>query len=88
MQTVYVFDTVSLGLLAAPGAQTGLRLGFGFWGTVFAGVVSGVDGPAGTDVALLTGALAAVAVRVGSRVAGLALPVPRTPDGEHHRPGG
>ena len=123
-RTLYLFDTVSLGLFAALGARTGLDLGFGFWGTVFAGAVSGVgggiirdvlsgevpgvlyrsgdfyasaaaagaavvwalDGPTGTDVALLAGALVAVTVRVGSRVAGLALPVPRTPDGEVHPP--
>ena len=123
-RTLYVFDTVSLGLFAALGAQTGLGLGFGFWGTVFAGAVSGVgggiirdvlsgevpgvlyrsgdfyasaaaagaavvwalEGPVGTDVALLAGALLTVAVRVGSRLAGMELPVPRTPDGESHPP--
>lgn len=121
-RTLYLFDTVSLGLFAALGAQTGLDLGFGFWGTVFAGAVSGVgggiirdvlsgevpgvlyrsgdfyasaaaagaatvfalQGPLGTDGALLAGALAAVTIRVGSRLAGLALPVPRTPGGEVH----
>lgn len=114
-RTLYVFDTVSLGLFAALGAQTGLELGFGLWGTVFAGAVSGVGGgiirdvlsgevpgvlyrsgdfyasaaaagaiavfalagPAGTNVALLAGTLVTVAVRVGSRLAGLRLPVPR-----------
>ena len=123
-RTLYVFDTISLGLFAALGAQTGIELGFGFWGTVFAGAVSGVGGgiirdvlsgevpgvlyrsgdfyasaaaagaglvwalhgPVGTDVALLAGAATTVAVRVGSRLAGLALPVPRSADGEVHPP--
>lgn len=116
-RTLYVFDTVSLGLFAALGAQTGLVLGFGFWGTVFAGAVSGVGGgiirdvlsgeipgvlyrsgdfyasaaaggaatvflverPAGTDVALLVGTVVTIGIRVGSRLAGLTLPVPRQP---------
>ena len=114
-RTLYVFDTASLGLFAALGAETGLGLGFGFWGTVFAGAVSGVGGgivrdvlcgevpgvlyrsgdfyasaagvgagtvylvagPLGTEAALLVGTLVVVAVRVGSRLAGLRLPVPR-----------
>lgn len=114
-RTLYVFDTASLGLFAALGAQTGLELGFGLWGTVFAGAVSGVGGgiirdvlsgevpgvlyrsgdfyasaaaagaivvfalagPVGTNAALLTGTLVTVAVRVGSRLGGLRLPVPR-----------
>lgn len=122
---LYLFDTISLGLFAALGAQTGLALGFGLWGTVFAGAVSGVGGGiirdvlsgevpgvlyrsgdfyasaaaagAGSvyglarlvdpDLALVVGALVTVAVRVGSRVAGMTLPVPRTPDGEVHPPG-
>lgn len=121
-RTLYLFDTISLGLFAALGAQTGLELGFGLWGTVFAGAVSGVGGgiirdvlsgevpgvlyrsgdfyasaaAAGaasvyglaqvvdSDLALLAGALVAVTVRVGSRVAGMTLPVPRTSDGEAH----
>lgn len=115
-RTLYLFDTISLALFAALGAQTGIDLGFGFWGTVFAGAVSGVGGgvirdvlsgevpgvlyrsgdfyasaaaagaaavwalagPAGTEVALLAGALLAVGVRAGSRLAGMSLPVPRT----------
>lgn len=123
-RTLYLFDTISLGLFAALGAQTGLELGFGLWGTVFAGAVSGTGGGiirdvlsgevpgvlyrsgdfyasaaaagAGSvyglaqvvdpDLALLAGALVAVTVRVGSRLAGMTLPVPRTPDGEVHPP--
>lgn len=123
-RTLYLFDTISLGLFAALGAQTGLELGFGLWGTVFAGAVSGVGGgiirdvlsgevpgvlyrsgdfyasaaAAGagsvyglaqvmdSDLALLAGALVAVTVRVGSRVAGMTLPVPRTAGGEVHPP--
>lgn len=123
-RTLYVFDTISLGLFAALGAQTGLDLGFGLWGTVFAGAVSGVGGgiirdvlsgevpgvlyrsgdfyasaaAAGAasvyglsqvvdaDLALVAGALVTAAVRVGSRLAGMTLPVPRTPEGETHPP--
>jgi len=118
-RTLYVFDTASLGLFAVLGAETGVALGFGFWGTVFAGTVSGVgggivrdvlcgevpgvlyrsgdfyasaagfgagavhllSGPLGTDAALLVGTLLVVAVRVGSRLAGLRLPVPRPSGG-------
>lgn len=116
-RTLYAFDTVSLGIFAALGAQTGLELGFGFWGTVFAGAVSGVGGgiirdvlsgevpgvlyrsgdfyasaaAAGaatvfaldllvsTEIAMLGGAATAITIRIGSRVAGVRLPVPRTP---------
>ncbi len=110
----YVLDTAGLGVFAALGAERGLSVGFGFWGTVFAGVLSGVGGGVIRDVlsgeipgilyrsgdfyasAAAVGAavgslviprwdaaglaLAAgvtIAVRVGSRVAGLELPVPR-----------
>lgn len=123
-RTLYLFDTLSLGLFAALGAQTGLALGFGFWGTVFAGAVSGVGGGiirdvlsgevpgvlyrsgdfyasaaaagaaavfgidrlASTDLAVVLGTLVTVAIRAGSRVAGLTLPVPRTVEGEVHPP--
>jgi uncharacterized membrane protein YeiH len=114
-RTLYVFDTISLGLFAALGAERGIEVGFGFWGTVFAGAVSGVGGgiirdlltgqvpgvlyrsgdwyataaavgaatcflaqPLGTDLALVAAASVAIAVRVGSRLVGLELPVPRT----------
>jgi uncharacterized membrane protein YeiH len=114
-RTLYAADTISLGLFAALGAERGIEVGFGFWGTVFAGAVSGVGGGVirdllsgevpgvlyrsgdlyasaaavgaaslyllhGTEptVALLVGAALTIAVRVGSRLAGLQLPVPRT----------
>jgi uncharacterized membrane protein YeiH len=114
-RTLYAFDTISLGLFAALGAERGIEVGFGFWGTVFAGAISGVGGGVIRDVlsgevpgvmyrsgdlyasaaaigaaglyllhgveptaALLIGAGLAIAIRVGSRLAGLRLPVPRT----------
>lgn len=114
-RTLYAFDTISLGLFAALGAERGIEVGFGFWGTVFAGAVSGIGGGVIRDVlsgevpgvmyrsgdlyasaaatgaaslyllhgveptvALLTGAGLTIAIRVGSRLAGLRLPVPRT----------
>lgn len=114
-RTLAMFDLVGLGVFAALGAEAGLGFGFGLWGTVFAGTVSGVgggivrdvlcgevpgvlyrsgdfyasaasvgagtvylvSGPLGTDAALLIGTLVVVAVRVGSNVVGLRLPVPR-----------
>lgn len=113
---LYVADTAALALFAGLGAQAGLSVGFGFWGVVFAGTVSGVGGgiirdllsgevpgvlyrsgdfyasaaaagaattyllhPVGSDVALVVGALVVVVMRVGSRLAGLRLPVGRTP---------
>jgi uncharacterized membrane protein YeiH len=112
---LYGFDTVSLGLFAALGAERGLQIGFGLWGVVFAGAISGVGGGIIRDVlsgeipgvmyrsgdfyasaavagalttfalhgvaptaAVIAGAVVAVAVRVGSRLAGLRLPVPRS----------
>jgi uncharacterized membrane protein YeiH len=115
-RTLYVFDTASLAIFAALGAQSGLSVGFGFWGTVFAGAISGVGGGIIRDVlsgeipsvlyrsgdfyasaaaiaaattyllhalsptvAVLVGGAVAVAIRVGSRLAGITLPVPRTP---------
>lgn len=110
----YAVDTVSLGVFAALGAERGLSVGFGFWGTVFAGVLSGVGGGVIRDVlsgevpgilyrsgdfyasaaavgaavaflavprlgaiGLVVAAVITIAVRVGSRLAGLELPVPR-----------
>lgn len=112
---LYAFDTASLAIFAALGAERGLEVGFGFWGTVFAGVVSGVGGGMIRDVlsgeipgilyrsgdfyasaaaggavvvflahaldpslALLGGAATTIVLRVGSRMARLSLPVPRS----------
>lgn len=47
---LYGLDTLGLAVFAALGAATALNLGFGFWGTVFAGVVSGVGGGVIRDV--------------------------------------
>ncbi len=116
-RSLYVLDTVGLGLFAALGAAKGLEVGFGFWGTVFAGAVSGVGGGVLRDLlsgrvpgilyrsgdlyasaaavgagvvfladtidptaALVGGTLVTIAVRVGSRLANLSLPVPRPDD--------
>lgn len=115
-RTLYLFDTISLGLFAALGARRGIDVGFGLWGTVFAGAVSGTGGgiirdvlsgevpgvlyrsgdfyasaaafgAAATyllhglsaDVAVIVGAAVTILLRAGSRIAGLELPVPRTP---------
>lgn len=115
-QVLYVLDTVSLALFAALGAERGLEAGFGFWGTVFTGAVSGVGGGMIRDVlsgevprvlyragdlyasaaalgavtvfvlwridalaALVAGAAVAAGARLGSRLLGLSLPVPRAP---------
>ena len=112
---LYGLDTLGLAVFAALGAATALDLGFGFWGTVFAGVVSGVGGgvirdvlageipgilyrsgdfyataAAGAaaavfsaqaldrDVVLLLGTLVGIALRIGSRLTGIRLPVPRS----------
>lgn len=111
---LYAFDTASLAVFAALGAQRGLEAGFGLWGTVFAGVLSGVGGgiirdvlagevpgvlyrsgdfyaaaaalgslvafvlvPISSTLGLTVAMFATVAARVGSRLAGLELPVPR-----------
>lgn len=114
--TLYAFDTLSLGLFAALGAQRGIDVGFGLWATVFAGAVSGTGGgvirdvlsgevpgvlyrsgdfyaaaaavgavvtffvhPLSPTASLIAGTGVTIAMRVGSRIAGLQLPVPRTP---------
>lgn len=113
-RTLYLFDTVSLGIFAALGAERGLEVGFGFWGTVFAGAISGVGGGVIRDVlsgevpgvlyrsgdfyataaavgaavvyglyglhplvAVLSGGVVTIGLRVGSRLTGMQLPVPR-----------
>lgn len=112
---LYGLDTLGLAVFAALGSATALDVGFGFWGTVFAGMVSGVGGgvirdvlageipgilyrsgdfyataAAGAaaavfvaqaldrDVLLLLGTVVGIALRVGPRLTGLQLPVPRT----------
>jgi uncharacterized membrane protein YeiH len=112
--TLYVFDTASLAIFAALGAQRAAEAGFGFWGVVFAGAVSGVGGgiirdlltgevpvvlyrsgdfyaaaaaagaavtgllmPVDPLIAVIAGTASTVAVRVGSRLAGINLPVAR-----------
>lgn len=114
-RSLYVFDTLSLALFAALGAERGLQIGFGFWGVLFAGAISGVGGgiirdvlsgqvpgvmyrsgdfyasaavlgaattfvlyPLGSTVGLIGGVVVTIGLRVGSRLAGLTLPVPRT----------
>lgn len=121
-RALYVFDTASLAIFAALGAQRGVEVGFGFWGTVFAGAVSGVGGgiirdvlsgevptvlyrsgdfyasaaamgaaatglltPVDPMLALAAGVVVTVAVRVGSRLAGVQLPVPRRPPDDPDR---
>jgi uncharacterized membrane protein YeiH len=68
---LYLFDTLSLGLFAALGAQRGLQVGFGFLGTVFAGGVSGVGGGIIRDV--LSGAIPGVLYRSGDFYASAAV---------------
>jgi uncharacterized membrane protein YeiH len=113
-RALYALDTASLALFAALGAQRGLEAGFGLWGTVFAGVLSGVGGgiirdvlsgevpgvlyrsgdfyaaaaalgsvtaflllPVSVPAGLAAATAVTVTARVGSRLAGLELPVPR-----------
>jgi uncharacterized membrane protein YeiH len=59
----YFLDTVGLALFAALGAERALELGFGFWGTVFAGVLSGVGGGVIRDV--LSGEVPGILYRAG-----------------------
>jgi uncharacterized membrane protein YeiH len=112
---LYLCDTLGLAVFAALGAERGVTFGLGFWGTVFAGAVSGVGGGVLRDVlsgqipgilyrsgdfyasaaacgaaivyllyplsppwALIAGAGATFSIRLGSRLLGLKLPVPRT----------
>lgn len=112
---LYLLDTLGLALFAALGAGRAMEIGFGFWGTVIAGVVSGVGGGVIRDVlsgevpgilyrsgdfyataaagaaagvflldgvnsslALVVGTVIALVLRLGSRMSGMKLPVPRT----------
>ena len=47
---IYYFDTLGLALFAALGAERGVAYDLGFWGTVFAGTVSGVGGGVLRDI--------------------------------------
>lgn len=113
-RALYAFDTASLAVFAALGAERGIAAGFGLWGTVFAGVLSGVGGgvirdllsgevpgilyrsgdfyaaaaalgsvaafllvPVSATLGLAVAVAVTIAARVGSRLAGLELPVPR-----------
>jgi uncharacterized membrane protein YeiH len=60
---IYLLDTLALGLFAALGAERGIDAGFGFWGTVFAGAISGVGGGIIRDV--LAGEVPGVLYRSG-----------------------
>lgn len=60
---LYYIDTLGLGVFAALGAAEGLSAGLGFWGTVFAGTVSGIGGGVLCD--LLTGRVPGVFYRAG-----------------------
>ena len=66
----YGVDTASLGVFAALGAERGLSVGFGFWGTVFAGVLSGVGGGVIRDV--LAGEVPGILYRSGDLYASAA----------------
>lgn len=69
-RVLYALDTTSLALFASLGAQTGLEAGLGFWGTVFAGAVSGVGGGMIRDV--LAGEIPHVLHRAGDLYAAAA----------------
>lgn len=82
--TVYYFlDTLGLALFATLGAERAVELGFGFWGTVFAGVLSGVGGGVIRDVLsgevpgilYRSGDFYATAAAAGAAVAFLLIPV-------------
>jgi len=60
---LYVLDTIGLSAFAALGAEQGLTHGMGFWGTIFAGAVSGVGGGILRDV--LSGQVPGVFYRSG-----------------------
>ncbi len=59
----YSLDTLGLAVFATLGAERALELGFGFWGTVFAGVLSGVGGGVIRDV--LSGEVPGILYRSG-----------------------
>jgi uncharacterized membrane protein YeiH len=69
-RVLYLLDTVSLALFAALGAERGIAVGLGFWGTVFTGAVSGVGGGMIRDV--LSGEVPRVLYRAGDLYASAA----------------
>jgi uncharacterized membrane protein YeiH len=69
-RALYAFDTASLGIFAALGAERGLAVGFGLWGTIMAGVVSGVGGGVIRDV--LSGEVPGILYRSGDLYASAA----------------
>lgn len=69
-RVLYLLDTVSLALFAALGAERGVEVGLGFWGTVFTGAVSGVGGGMIRDV--LSGEIPRVLYRAGDLYASAA----------------
>lgn len=69
-KALYAFDTISLAIFAALGAERGLEVGFGFWGTLFAGAVSGVGGGVIRD--LLSGEVPGILYRAGDLYASAA----------------
>lgn len=69
-RVLYTLDTVSLAIFAALGAEAGLAVGLGFWGTVFTGAVSGVGGGMIRDV--LSGEVPRVLYRAGDLYASAA----------------
>lgn len=62
-RALYAVDTLGLALFAALGAEAGITAGFGFWGTVFAGTISGVGGGMIRDI--LAGQVPGVLYRSG-----------------------
>jgi uncharacterized membrane protein YeiH len=69
-RVLYLLDTASLALFAALGAERGIAVGLGFWGTVFTGAVSGVGGGMIRDV--LSGEVPRVLYRSGDLYASAA----------------
>ncbi len=60
---LYALDTLGLAIFAALGAERGVTVGLGMWGTIFAGAVSGVGGGILRDV--LSGKVPGVLYRSG-----------------------
>ncbi len=60
---LYPLDTFGMAVFASLGAERAVELGFGFWGTVIAGVLSGVGGGVIRDV--LSGEVPGILYRSG-----------------------